>query len=186
MIVKGGLRERILDTALDIVEAEGIKSLTQPRIAKALGLRQSHLTYYFPHKADLVVAMLQHAHDRASSAMGPEGGAMDFDAVMGTLKELMFDPHRMSFFLGIVLEATEEPDLQSIVATHMRGLIEMIAPIFGRDADDPHVIAFIDLLRGIGMRMLLEPDLARAGPPDLRKLAATFGLDRLEASRKRK
>lgn len=186
MKADGGLRQRILDTALDIVEAQGIKALTQPLVAKTIGIRQSHLTYYFPRKADLVVALLQNSHDRASGNLKSQSGIVDFDAVMGILKGLMFDRHRMSFFLGIILEAAEEPDLRTIVAAHTRGLIEMVAPQFGRDANDPNVIAFIDLLRGIGIRMLLEPDPKRARSPDPEKLAASFGLHRPGASHGRK
>jgi DNA-binding transcriptional regulator YbjK len=36
---------RILDTALGLLRREGVTALTQPRIAKASGLRQSHITY---------------------------------------------------------------------------------------------------------------------------------------------
>ena len=49
-------------------------ALTQPKIAKALGLRQSHLTYYFPRKADLFAALLDASHDRAASQRKNEAG----------------------------------------------------------------------------------------------------------------
>lgn len=171
----GGVRQRILDAALDIVEAQGINALTQPRLAKAAGLRQSHVTYYFPRKADLAVALLQASHDRASAARGPAKGAPDFDAFMALLKGLMFDRRRMLFFLGIVLAASDDVELQSVVARHARGFVELTAAQFERSPDDPKVIAFIDHLRGVALRMLLEPDQSQA-PPDLRNLAAAFGL----------
>jgi DNA-binding transcriptional regulator YbjK len=167
-----------LDAALDIVEAQGIKALTQPRVAKAAGLRQSHLTYYFPRKADLVVALLQNSHDRAAGRASAQGAPQDWEALMATLQGLMFDQNRMRFFLGIIHEASEEPELRAILAAHARGLTELAAPAFGRDADDPDVIAFIDLLRGIGLRMLLEPDQAAPSRPDPAVLAARFGLRR--------
>ncbi len=167
---RNSVRRRILDAALDIVEAQGIKALTQPRVAKATGLRQSHLTYYFPRKADLVVALLQTSHDRASARLTAHGGIESTDAVMGLLESLMFDRNRIRFFLGIILEASEEPELRTILAAHARGPAELVAPLFGRATDDPDIIAFIDLLRGIGLRMLLEPEKTAAASPDLRRV----------------
>jgi DNA-binding transcriptional regulator YbjK len=170
------LRQRILDAALDMVERQGIKALTQPRLAKALGLRQSHLTYYFPRKADLVVALLRTSHERACKEMSAQGGAGSFDAIMRMLEGLIFDRNRMRFFLGIIHEASEDPELRIVLAAHARGLAELVAPHFGRAADDPDVLAFIDLLRGLGLRMLLEPDRSVTARSVLESAAARFGL----------
>ena len=48
------VRERILEAALGLLSQSGAHELTQPRVAKAAGVRQSHLTYYFPTRADLL------------------------------------------------------------------------------------------------------------------------------------
>jgi len=174
---RGDVRRRILDAALDIVEVDGIKALTQPKVARRAGVRQSHLTYYFPRRAQLVVALLQHAHDRAAAAGMPHGAAGQEEGdVLALLGNLMFDGRRMRFFIGIILEAGEDPELRSIVHDHARGLAAWVAPHFGRRPDDQAVIAFIDHLRGIGLRMLLEPALPSAARPDLRALAKAFGL----------
>lgn len=173
------VRQRILDAALEIVEEQGIKALTQPRVAKAAGLRQSHLTYYFPRKADLLVALLQASHDRGSKKRKAESAGEDFDRVMKSLADIMFDRDRMRFFLGIVLEASEDPKLRAVLAAHARRLAEVVAPRFGRNADDPAVIAFIDNLRGMGLRMLLEPDRKTRKGVDVEALAISFGLKKV-------
>lgn len=51
-------RQRILDTAFDILRQGGMNALKQPRIAKTYGIRQSHLTYYLPRKANLYIVLL--------------------------------------------------------------------------------------------------------------------------------
>ncbi|QGM99036.1 TetR/AcrR family transcriptional regulator [Methylocystis parvus] len=171
------VRDRILEAALQIVEEQGIKALTQPRAAAAAGVRQSHLTYYFPRKADLFVALLHASHDRAKKKPR-KGGAETFDDVMRALESLMFDRQRMRFFLGIVLEASEEDDLRPILAEHARALADRVAAQFGRGGDDPDVVAFIDAVRGMGMRQLLE---SGGGPPNelnAEKIAGAFGLRR--------
>ncbi|MFC5393514.1 TetR/AcrR family transcriptional regulator [Bosea vestrisii] len=169
----GTIRQRIIDAALDIVEAQGIKALTQPRVAKATGLRQSHLTYYFPRKADLFVALLEGSHGRAANAR--EGAPRTPQQLLDLLPSLMLDRARMRFFLSIILEASEDPELRSILNEHARGLAAAVAPCFGREPDDPAVVAYVDQVRGIGLRALLAP----AAEPvmfDPADLARQFGL----------
>ncbi|MFM0649622.1 hypothetical protein PQR14_35345 [Paraburkholderia bryophila] len=68
---------------------------------------------------------------------------------------------------------SEEPALCSVVADHARSLAQLVAPHFGRQANDPNVVLFIDLLRGIALRALLEPE---ASLPDMAKIAAMLAL----------
>lgn len=49
-----GARERILFAAVEILNADGFGALTQTRVAERAGLRQSHVTYYFPTRNDLL------------------------------------------------------------------------------------------------------------------------------------
>lgn len=173
MTVEPSVRQRILNAALDIVEQEGVEALTQPRVAKAAGVRQSHLTYYFPRKADLFVALLQASHERA-----PHAGDAD---PIAEAKALMFDRRRMRFFLAIVLGAAEEAELRPMLSAHAKELTARIAAAFGRSADDPAAAAFVDLLRGKGLRMLLEPETATTADAELERLAAGLGLVRPSA-----
>jgi AcrR family transcriptional regulator len=54
-------RKKILDAGLAILREQGLAGLTQPRIAAKTGLRQSHLTYYYPTRADLLTAVTRAA-----------------------------------------------------------------------------------------------------------------------------
>jgi AcrR family transcriptional regulator len=162
-----------LNAALDIVEKDGVEALTQPRVAKVAGVRQSHLTYYFPRKADLFVAFLQAAHDRAER---DERGAVSED-MLEALKNLMFGA-RMRSFLAVVLGASQEEELRSILAAHAQALTGRVAAYFGREPNDPAVAGFIDRLRGLGLRALLEPDLAAMEMDEMERLADEFGLRR--------
>lgn len=147
---------------------EGVRALTQTRVARAAGLRQSHLTYYFPRKADLVAATLAALHAASRAGADP----------LKEMQSLVLDRNQMKFFLGAVLEASERADLRATFASHMRGVNETLAVAFGREPDDPDLVAFVDALRGKGLRLLLEPEGKRAAPRDLAALAARFGLVR--------
>jgi len=48
------IRERILHAAVALLNDEGFASLTQHRVAERAGVRQSHITYYFPVRNDLL------------------------------------------------------------------------------------------------------------------------------------
>jgi AcrR family transcriptional regulator len=48
------VRERLLEAALRLLAESGAHELTQPKVAKAAGVRQSHLTYYFPTRGELL------------------------------------------------------------------------------------------------------------------------------------
>jgi AcrR family transcriptional regulator len=56
-------RKNILEAGLAILREHGLAGLTQPRIAARTGLRQSHLTYYYPTRADLLAAVARAAVD---------------------------------------------------------------------------------------------------------------------------
>ena len=56
-----GVHERILDAAIESLAASGISGLTQIQVAKRAGVRQSHLTYYFPTRDDLLEAVTERA-----------------------------------------------------------------------------------------------------------------------------
>ncbi|OAE49015.1 hypothetical protein A7J57_20500 [Agrobacterium tumefaciens] len=129
-----------------------MKALTQPRIAKIAGLRQSHLTYCFPRKADLYVALLEASRARAEQR---NGGADANPGVM--LSSLFFTPEQTRFFLSILLGVNEDSDLKRALAGHAAGLCREVAAKFGLAPDDARVGAFIDELRGMSIRFLLEP-----------------------------
>lgn len=40
-----------------LLKKKGIAALTQPQVARAAGIKQSHLTYYFPTRADLLLGI---------------------------------------------------------------------------------------------------------------------------------
>jgi AcrR family transcriptional regulator len=164
------LKKRIIETALDIVDEEGFECLSQPRLAQRLGIRQSHLTYYFPHKADLIVALLEGSHRRAENA-SKAGDVLD------TLEAIIFDRKRMRFFLGELMEVSEDSKLRETLAEHSRKLHAEIGKFYGVKADDTRVVNFLALSRGLGIDFLINPDKYAEKIPSLRNLASECGLE---------
>jgi AcrR family transcriptional regulator len=55
------VRQSILQAGVALLKEHGIATLTQPKVAKAAGVKQSHLTYYFPRRSDLLLGIAQHS-----------------------------------------------------------------------------------------------------------------------------
>lgn len=53
-------REKILTAASELLLTEGYSALTQTAVADRAGMRQSHVTYYFPTRNDLLRATAQY------------------------------------------------------------------------------------------------------------------------------
>ncbi len=61
-------RQEIIEAGLATLREHGYAGFTQPRVATRAGLRQSHLTYYYPTRVDLLTAVARAAVDRQLAA----------------------------------------------------------------------------------------------------------------------
>src|SRR3546814_15324097 len=82
--------DRIVAAGLALLEEEGLKALTQTRIAKRSGLRQSHVTYYFPRIDNLLLAIFEASHRQAQQA--PTSAPRD---ALDAMRDVLFDRGRM-------------------------------------------------------------------------------------------
>ena len=157
------MRERILDAAVQLLRTSGVKSLTQPQVAKAAGVLQSHLTYYFPKRTDLLLAVAHHsAAERGqelqgffASQLAPGGGetpALDF------VRTMIKDLPRSRMVLGLVIEADEDPALKAVMAEQVGLLRGLVALGIRRQLDDPAVDVVLAALWGLGIQHLVLGD----------------------------
>lgn len=165
------VRSAILDAAIRILQESGVKDLTQPKVAKAAGVRQSHLTYYFPKKTDLVAALLQQHLHLAAADKGDHGHAENMPEALSMIAQ---DPRRMRFFLSLIVEAQHDIALKSMVEEHIAQFDAQVAAYYGREAGDADVALFLSALRGFGLCNLAHA--ASAPAIDIARLAERFGL----------
>ena len=134
------VRSKILDAALRLVFESGVAALTQPRIAQAAGVRQSHLTYYFRTRTDLLEGVVQHMMDSMMQGMqavarAPAGrGAEALARAMG---EAVADPRRARLMLALVVASDEEPGIKVWLRAFIGKLRARIAQVLseaGRDS----------------------------------------------------
>ncbi|MEM8786114.1 MAG: TetR/AcrR family transcriptional regulator [Pseudomonadota bacterium] len=167
------LRDDILAAAMGVLRVHGVKHLSQARVAKEVGIRQSHLTYYFPKRVDLISALLQDHIDKASLRLdaASSGEVPDMQAA---LEMLCSNRERMRFFLGLIIEADQNDELKAMLDAHIAQFDRLVAYFFGRPENDPDVKAYLGMLRGLGMTNMVQG--GSLTPVDVKALGEHFGL----------
>lgn len=129
-----GMRTRILDAALGLL-AEGA-DLTQPRVAKAAGIRQSHLTYYYPTITDLLQAVVRHSFESLGKELGRAGARRRAASLADAVAAAAADKRRVRLMLALVLAADRDASLKPRMRAFVREIRGRIAPLLEvRDED---------------------------------------------------
>ncbi|MGB8433176.1 MAG: TetR/AcrR family transcriptional regulator [Burkholderiales bacterium] len=141
------VRTKILDSALALLSESGVTELTQPKVSRGAGVSQSHLTYYFPTRADLLIAVAQHAIEQVMNrlheavAQGAIGGA---ERGAGVLVAALTDKRNIRVMLGLVVASDEDRKIK----VSLRRFVKDVRAVLGRElramgaqADDDAIAA---------------------------------------------
>ncbi len=156
-------RDMILSAAVRVLQDEGPTKLTQTRVAKVAGLRQGHLTYYFPRKSDLWIATAERAHDEMEaqfatllSTSGLEGSKTDLrPKLIALLTELVSNQQRSRVLLSLMLQAQEEEELMELCRMNASRSREFLVAVLGAHYAPSIVEVALTALWGMGMRELI-------------------------------
>lgn len=130
-------REAIVAAALETIREDGLGGFTQPRVARRAGLRQSHLTYYFPTRDDLLLAVADEAVRRRIAALEVAGSAATPAAKVSALVGVLTDPAQTRVLVAL----TQAADSHAAVRRSFAALAVGVAPISA------------DLLRAFGVEV---------------------------------
>jgi AcrR family transcriptional regulator len=177
--------DRIIVAAITVLQRDGMLGLTQPQIAKAAGLRQSHLTYYFPTRRDLVAGVAEAVAAELFAAFEAElRNAKDVGALAGGIARVCA-AERTRLLLAFVLAADREDAVRRLfrgLTAKLRKRMAASLSHLGLAADREAVAMFHALC--VGLAVL---DLARGDASSCRELksSAKLALAGLEPRRKR-
>ena len=111
-----GIKEDILEAGESLLREKGVAALTQPQVAKAAGIKQSHLTYYFPTRAELLLGI---AEQSIRVAMRNLAARLEEKSLQTTLAELadtvakvMISGLPPRVMLGLIVAADTDPDIR--------------------------------------------------------------------------
>ncbi len=119
------MRERLLQSALGLLQTQGFAALTQSRVAEAAGVRQSHLTYYFPTRTDLLKAVVE-ASAGALVEMMAGGGKPSLAKVRDVLLATARERRMPRLMLALVMASEEDPSLKAWLRAFERNLIDRL------------------------------------------------------------
>lgn len=100
-----GKRDSIVAAAINVIREDGLAGFTQPRVARRAGLRQSHLTYYFPTREDLLVAVTEQAVADRISVLGSVTEAGSPSEKVRCLAQVLTDPEQTRVLLALIQSA---------------------------------------------------------------------------------
>jgi len=108
-----GVRDRIVGAAVELLHEHGIHALTQARVSELAGVRQSHLTYYFPTRSDL----LKHAVVAGTASLlavirGSPAADQSLDEFRDALAAQVADRRVARMMAGLVVASEEDPALK--------------------------------------------------------------------------
>jgi AcrR family transcriptional regulator len=149
------IRDRILDSAIHILRNEGVQRFTQTRVATHAKVRQSHVTYYFPTRQELLEATAERVLDGvtghiAESAQTVPGWGTG--PLLNTLAREMLGTEHMRMFLAMVVESDRDPAVRALIAhgtTRVHAAIT--AALGGGDANARKARAIQTAIWGLGL-----------------------------------
>ncbi|MBK5187907.1 MAG: TetR/AcrR family transcriptional regulator [Gemmatimonadaceae bacterium] len=160
-----GVRERMLDAAIATLREHGLQKLTQLRVAKRARVRQSHLTYYFPTRDDLLEAVATRAVDEIARHAGAVTGTPGDQSTMLTrLASAVADSEHMRMFVGLIVEADEVPAVRSRLVKGTQQIEAALAAALGGDGSMDRARIALAAIWGLGLYRFLVRPASKAEP----------------------
>lgn len=189
-------REQIIESAVAIIAEQGLQHLSLSAIEQRAGMSRGQLTYYFPTKEDILLAVFDHMiatmHHQATPDEGPPGcrlyGLEGWERVRAFLAYMILHPPDVPEFQALqytfLSQTGHRDDFRERLAgvyefwrAHMAQDLEQSLPVGkGAGAISPRTLAtFLQaVLHGLAMQRTADPG---AYDPDQMK---TLCLDLLE------
>lgn len=157
MAAKSAVRERILDAAVTLLRDAGVKRLAQPQVARAANVPQGHLTYYFPKKSDMLMAVA--ARFLEMLAKDAHGDNADPETKLASVvKRLVMDRTRTRMLLGLLVEADSDDDLRVAIQNGANFVRDSLAVAFKLPPGSPEAHLALALFWGLGLQQFLLGD----------------------------
>ncbi len=116
-------RQDIINASLAVLRASGYAGFTQPRVATEVGLRQSHLTYYFPTRVDLLAGVARVAIDRQLVAVDSILAASSVREAARAIANVAVQHENTRVIMALVQAADQEPALRELFRELADGII---------------------------------------------------------------
>ena len=163
-------RERLCESAVDVLAEVGYERLTTALIAQRAGVSKGALAHHYPSKDDLLVAafkfMLDRWQGRREEFVSQHGTNATMDALLRYLWRDVFGRLDYVASIEMMLAAQHHPELrgrlQAVLATWTGMRDTMFMQVLPLDAPTGELATFLQLnfsvLRGLALFRILEHD----------------------------
>lgn len=169
------VKQDILEAGVRLLYSQGIASLTQPRIAREAGVRQSHLTYYFPTRNVMILAIADYSIEKLLSESPPPD---DANGTVDRMVDHLLNSPQLRVMQGLLVAADADPELRVSLAEFIARSRERIRLVLQRHnlpSSEMCALIFHATLMGLGTMNLARQ--SAASETELRLgLAAMFRL----------
>lgn len=135
-----GRREAIVDAAIDLLHESGYSELTQPKVAARAGMTQSHLTYYYPTRSDLLRVVAETIVARQLERFDAAGRLASEDELVDRIALITSSAPRSRALISLILAVDGEPAVRDAMRLLIDGLraraAGMLALLSGEDLED--------------------------------------------------
>ena len=133
----GEKREAIVQAAAVLINEVGVQATTLAEVARAIGLNATSVTYYFPRKEQLVVAvydqtltLMENIAREALAQEDPAARLRHFIAAHVTLRQrIRAGEHGLTTALSEI--RTLEPEVQDPLMAHYLRIVDLVRRFFG-------------------------------------------------------
>lgn len=170
------VRTALLQAGGKLLKEQGIAALTQPKVAKRAGVKQSHLTYYFPKRSDLLLGIAAHTIDGLMAELSTRlETATPQTALLQTLGDAMIEGIPPRIMLGLIVAADEQPELRaslSVLISSARARIQALLERAGVPNGEKAAVLFHAVVVGLAVmhqaqRTLESAEEIRHGMADI-------------------
>ena len=149
-------RERILEAAVEVIREVGYGNFSVQKVARRAGVYQGNITYYWPRRRDLVLALaLRVIEDYRSTcltsldgASGPSGRSAE--VVVRAMVEEAVQPERVLVLPELWSMANADPEIaRAVIRSHDEVLGAMLAAL-GVEGEDKARPAVVQVLLLVG------------------------------------
>lgn len=150
-----GIRESILAAGTQLLREQGIGALSQPKVAAAAGIKQSHLTYYFPTRADLLMGITEQAITAMLASLEAKMTESPRHATLAaTISEVMIEGIPPRAVIGLIAAADVHPEIRKPLRKLIRQVREHILALLtkaGLAANEETALLFHAVMVGLAI-----------------------------------
>jgi AcrR family transcriptional regulator len=125
-------RQTIIQAGIAVLREHGFAGFTQPRVAREAGVRQSHLTYYYPTRADLLKAVARAAIDRQLLASNSVVQTTSPKTAAASLANVIVRDGNTRVMMALAQAADQEPALRELFTELADGIIRRFGKLLGQ------------------------------------------------------